>query len=61
MGTENLAPARIRSPDCPACSESLYIIHYPSPEINIPISGKLRYPATLFPPGMPDKIDFTVI
>jgi hypothetical protein len=49
MGTENLAPARIRSPERPACSESLYWLRYPSPEINIPVSGKLRYPAAPFP------------
>jgi hypothetical protein len=61
MGTENLASARIWSPDCLDCGESLYRIRYSSPEIKIPISGKLRYPATPFPPEMPDKTDFTVI
>jgi len=28
---ENLAPSRIRSPDRPTCSESLYLLLYPSP------------------------------
>ena len=49
MGTENVALSRIRSPDHQACSESLYRMCYPSPEINIAISGKLRYLATPFP------------
>jgi hypothetical protein len=31
MGAENLAPTGIRSPDCPARSESLYQLHYPGP------------------------------
>jgi hypothetical protein len=30
-GAENLALAGIRFPDCPACSESLSRIRYPSP------------------------------
>ena len=30
-GVENLAPTRIRSPDCPASSESLYRLRYPDP------------------------------
>ena len=30
-GVENLAPTRIRSPDLPARSESLYRLRYPSP------------------------------
>ena len=30
-GAENLAPARIRSPDRPARSESLYRLSYPGP------------------------------
>jgi hypothetical protein len=29
MGAENLAPTRIRSPDRPVHSESLYRLHYP--------------------------------
>ena len=29
-GTENLAPAGIRSPDRPACSQSLYQLQYPA-------------------------------
>jgi hypothetical protein len=49
MGTENLAPSGIQSPDHPTCSKSLYWLCYPSLEINIPISGKLRYLATSFP------------
>ena len=49
MGTKNLAPSRIRSPHHPACSESLYQLCYPSPEINISISGRLWYLATPFP------------
>ena len=32
-GAENLAPTGIRSPDRPACSESLYRLRYPSPTI----------------------------
>jgi len=49
MGTKNPAPTGIRSPDRPVCSESLYRLHYPSPQINIPVSGKLWYLATPFP------------
>ena len=30
-GAENLAPTGIRSPDRPACSESLYRLSYPGP------------------------------
>jgi hypothetical protein len=30
-GVENLAPTWIRSPDCPALSESLYRLSYPGP------------------------------
>jgi hypothetical protein len=30
-GAENLAPTGIRSPDRPACSQSLYRLSYPSP------------------------------
>ena len=30
-GAENLAPTRIRSPDCSARSESLYRLSYPDP------------------------------
>ena len=33
IGAENLAPTRIRSPGCPACSESLYQLSYPSHSI----------------------------
>ena len=33
-GAENLAPTRIRSPERPACSESLYRLRYPGPEVN---------------------------
>ena len=29
-GTENLAPIGIRSPDCPARSQSLYELRYPA-------------------------------
>jgi hypothetical protein len=29
-GAENLAPTGIRSPDCPACSKSLYRLSYPA-------------------------------
>ena len=29
-GVENLAPTGILSPDCPACSQSLYRLHYPA-------------------------------
>jgi hypothetical protein len=31
VSAKNLAPTRIRSPDCPARSESLYLLNYPSP------------------------------
>ena len=31
MGAESLAPTGIRSPDRPACSESLYRLSYPDP------------------------------
>ena len=31
MGAENLAPTGIQSPNCPACSESLYHLCYPGP------------------------------
>jgi hypothetical protein len=31
MAAENLAPTGIRSPDLPACSESLYPLSYPGP------------------------------
>lgn len=48
MDTENLAPSWNRSPDHPVCSESLYWLCYPNPEINIPVSRKLRYLATHF-------------
>ena len=29
-GTENLAPSRIQSPECPAFSKTLYQLHYPN-------------------------------
>ena len=32
-GAENLVPTGIRSPDCPAHSESLYQLSYTGPEI----------------------------
>ena len=32
-GAENLAPTGIRSPDRPACSESLYRLSYPGPRL----------------------------
>jgi len=31
IGAENVAPTRIQSPDRPACSKSLYQLHYPGP------------------------------
>ena len=31
MGADNFAPTGIRSLECPACSQSLYWLHYPSP------------------------------
>jgi len=34
VGTENLTPTRIPSPDHPAHSESLYQLYYPSPHQN---------------------------
>jgi len=49
-GMENLASTGIRPPDRPARSESLYRLRCPGHQIHIPISGKLRYPATPFPP-----------
>ena len=33
-GAENLAPNGIRSPDRPACSESLYRLRYPGPNFD---------------------------
>jgi len=33
--TENLAPTRIRSPDRPARSQSLYRLSYPAQHVNI--------------------------
>jgi len=33
MGTENLDPSRIRSPDHPACNKSLYRLCYPTPKL----------------------------
>jgi len=39
-GAENLAPTRIRSPDRPACSKSLYQLSYPSPH---KIANKVKY------------------
>jgi hypothetical protein len=35
MGAENLAPTGIRSPDLPACSESLYHLPYPGPPLPV--------------------------
>ena len=35
MGAENLAPTRIRSPDRPARSESLYRLSYPGPPCKV--------------------------
>ena len=35
-GADSLAPTGIRSPDCPACSESLYQLRYPSPHLRNP-------------------------
>jgi hypothetical protein len=32
MGAENLSPTRIRTPDRPARSESLYRVRYPGPK-----------------------------
>jgi hypothetical protein len=32
---ENLAPTGIRSPDCPARSESLYRLRYPGPQVSL--------------------------
>ena len=32
-GADNLAPTGIRSPDRPACSESLYLLSYPGPPL----------------------------
>ena len=34
-GAENLAATGIRSPDRPACSESLYRLSYPGPQIKL--------------------------
>jgi hypothetical protein len=33
MGVENLTPTGIRSPYCPACSNSLYRLSYPGPQV----------------------------
>ena len=48
MGTDNPAPTRIRSPDCPGRSESLYWLSYPSshiytgcPRRNVPDFGRV--------------------
>jgi hypothetical protein len=32
IGAVNLEPTGIQSPDCPARSEQLYQMHYPSPQ-----------------------------
>ena len=48
-GTENLALTGIRPPDRPPRSESLYRLRCRGHQINILISGKLRYLATPFP------------
>jgi len=49
MGAENLAPSRIRSPDRPARSESLYRLSYPSFKgnqiINMPGAPRCLAPA----------------
>jgi len=44
----NLAPTGILYLDLPAHSKLLYLLHYPSPHINIQIYGKLPYLETLF-------------
>ena len=46
-GAENLAPIAIRSPDRPACIESVHRLRYPSPP---PFEGGFRiYPITYTP------------
>jgi len=37
-GAENLAPTGIRSPDCPACSQSLYRLNYRAHKTGISLS-----------------------
>jgi len=37
-GTENLAPPGIRSPDHPACRQSLYRLRYPAPKLKVNFS-----------------------
>ena len=46
MGTENLVPTGIRYPDRPACSESLYCVSYPVPQVKIRV---IYFPRTFHP------------
>jgi hypothetical protein len=39
-GAENIAPTGIRSPDCPARSESLNRLSYPGPQLHLATSQK---------------------
>jgi hypothetical protein len=39
VGAENLTPTRIRSPDLPAHSESLYQLRYPGPYLKSKVTN----------------------
>jgi hypothetical protein len=48
-GAENLAPTGIRSPDPPACSQSLYRLSYPGPNFSTSITSKHKIFQIMFP------------
>jgi hypothetical protein len=48
IGAENLAPTGIRSPDRPTCSESLYRLSYPGPQVAYRPWFKLRTSPTRY-------------
>jgi len=52
-GAENLAPTRIRSPDHPARSQSLYRLHYPAPRACVAGEKSLAYAKIQIPKHQP--------